>query len=59
MAQAECVTEAFSHKYGEISVIFGHIELKEGFIQLVQPFSITPNTEITENSAFETQHKPK
>ena len=46
MAQAKDYCREFSQKYGNIPVIFGHIQLKDGFIQLVQLFLITPITTI-------------
>ena len=46
-----------SQKYGEMTVISGYIQLKEGFMQAVQHSSVTPITEITGNNAFGIQHK--
>ena len=56
MAQDEGVTVIFAEVWKHTQ-IFRHVQLKEGFAQLIQPFLITTITEITGNTAFEIQHK--
>ena len=50
------VTESISQKYGDTQ-IFRHVQLKEDFAQLIQPFLITTMTEITGNTAFEIRYR--